>query len=40
MEFDVELLEFISREELMQLQMQQQMGQQGGLPPGIAPPGQ
>lgn len=39
MEFDVELLEFISREELMQLQMQQ-MQQQGGLPEGMAPPGQ
>ncbi|MGJ8535796.1 MAG: FKBP-type peptidyl-prolyl cis-trans isomerase [Parasphingopyxis sp.] len=39
MVFDVELFEFISREELMQLQMQQ-MQQQGGLPEGIAPPGQ
>lgn len=34
--FDVELLEFISREELMQLQMQQ-MGLQGGPPPGAIP---
>lgn len=39
MVFDVELLEFISREELMQLQMQQ-MGLQGGQPPGGVPPGQ
>jgi FKBP-type peptidyl-prolyl cis-trans isomerase FkpA len=39
MVFDVELFEFISREELMQLQMQQ-MQQQGSLPEGMAPPGQ
>jgi len=36
--FDVELLEFISREELMQLQMQQQMQQMGVQPEGMAPP--
>ncbi|MEM8694913.1 MAG: FKBP-type peptidyl-prolyl cis-trans isomerase [Pseudomonadota bacterium] len=38
MVFDVELIDFISREELMQLQMQQ-MGLQGG-PGGVSPPGQ